>query len=295
VRRLADHSASAALLDCKQNHPNDQASLIFFSGTDMNSADPKRFRHVRAPLGRDYKRMIDALFFPMSTLDAGGEISWNSGEMNEVPNANGGTCYDLALMLAYNQFSSNSTLQTANGTSNPRGDAGGLGRKGAQKIVIFETDGVPNTACAVPALQGTGASNKFYPVRLSDSITISGGSNAWDGNNFQTVAQKLASNTSLGGYSTTNKPLLIHAIGFGFLFESGYAPASEQTNALAALASLQSNGNVDDTADTSDIFAGSSIASYKIITGNSNQRVEKMQRAFTRILQEKTVQVSLVQ
>jgi len=286
----------AALLDCKINHPNDNASLIFFSGSDMNAANPKRFRSVRSPLGLKYDRMIDSLFFPLSTIDnPGTEISWNSGEMNEVPNANGGTCYDLPLMLAYNQFSGNSSLLAAHGAAKPRGDAGGLGRKGAQKVVIFETDGVPNTACAVPNLAGSGSENQFYPVRLADNISITGGNNAWDGNNFQGVAAQLAKNIADGGFSRSNKPLLIHAIGFGFLFEPGFQPASEQSGALRALESLQNAGNIVDSEDTSDLFPGSSLASYKVITGDSQERIQKMQKAFTRILQEKTVQVSLVE
>jgi hypothetical protein len=215
--------------------------------------------------------------------------------MNEVPNANGGTCYDLPLMLAYNQFSGNSSLLAAHGAGKPRGDAGGLGRKGAQKVVIFETDGVPNTACAVPNLAGSGSENQFYPVRLADNISITGGNNAWDGNNFQGVAAQLAKNIADGGFSRSNKPLLIHAIGFGFLFEPGFQPASEQSGALRALESLQNAGNIVDSEDTSDLFPGSSLASYKVITGDSQERIQKMQKAFTRILQEKTVQVSLVE
>ena len=49
--------------------------------------------------------------------------------------------------MAYNQFSANTTLLTYN-TSQPAGDAGGNGRKGAQKIIIFETDGAPNTTAS---------------------------------------------------------------------------------------------------------------------------------------------------
>ena len=55
----------------------------------------------------------------------------------------------MALMLCYNQFavtpSSDTTLRTYVASSPitfPSGMAGGMGRKGAQKVVIFETDGL---------------------------------------------------------------------------------------------------------------------------------------------------------
>ena len=58
----------------------------------------------------------------------------------------------MALMLAYNQFAtttpSDTTLRsfaTSSPITFPSGMAGGLGRKGAQKLIIFETDGLPNT------------------------------------------------------------------------------------------------------------------------------------------------------
>ena len=56
----------------------------------------------------------------------------------------GSTCYAMGLMLAYNQFSANTSLVNYN-PGDPAGDAGGNGRHGAQKIIIFETDGAPNT------------------------------------------------------------------------------------------------------------------------------------------------------
>ncbi len=48
----------------------------------------------------------------------------NPGDIYDVPRANGGTCYTMRLMLAYNQFSSNSAL--VNYTANA---AAGHGRR----------------------------------------------------------------------------------------------------------------------------------------------------------------------
>ena len=57
----------------------------------------------------------------------------------------------MALMLSYNQFavtaSSDTTLRTFVSSSPitfPTAMAGGMGRKGSQKVVIFETDGLAN-------------------------------------------------------------------------------------------------------------------------------------------------------
>ena len=57
----------------------------------------------------------------------------------------------MALMLCYNQFavtpSTDTTLRTfvtSSPITFPTGMAGGMGRKGAQKVVIFETDGLAN-------------------------------------------------------------------------------------------------------------------------------------------------------
>ncbi len=69
----------------------------------------------------------------------------------DTPRADGETCFAMALMLAYNQFavtpSTDATLRTyvtSSPITFPTGMAGGLGRKGAQKVIIFETDGMPN-------------------------------------------------------------------------------------------------------------------------------------------------------
>src|SRR5205823_3812102 len=59
---------NSALTDIQLNHPNDWASLIFFS-TEPAFATPL------VTLGRDYTRMKNALFFPYSLLDQLGDAS----------------------------------------------------------------------------------------------------------------------------------------------------------------------------------------------------------------------------
>ncbi len=74
-----------------------------------------------------------------------------SANFNDTPRAQGDTCFAMGLMLCYNQFAvtatSDNTLRSFVSNSPitfPTGMAGGMGRKGAQKVIIFETDGMAN-------------------------------------------------------------------------------------------------------------------------------------------------------
>src|SRR5262249_10337007 len=102
----------AALQDIQNNHPNDWVTMIKFShpqGTATPSwqqyyADGGRFNRVSAPLGRNYTRMIDSLFFAPYTIDnPSTEVrpydkdSSGVPYVREVPNAVGGTCYSMGL------------------------------------------------------------------------------------------------------------------------------------------------------------------------------------------------------
>ena len=118
------------------------------------------------PAGDKLYYATAALTFPFSTINADG--STNSTELTpytadpstgqipssdfaDTPRADGDTSFAMALMLCHNQFAvtvpTDTTLRsyaTSSPITFPSGMAGGLGRKGAQKLVIFETDGLPN-------------------------------------------------------------------------------------------------------------------------------------------------------
>ncbi len=126
----------AALTDIQNNHPNDWVSLIMFSIPMVNTNDDAaRFNRVRAPLGTNFQRMQDALWYPLYTIDNPGCTvnPYDYTNMVETPHAMGSTCFAHPLMLAFNQFSTNSSLQTYNPSPAPTGDAGGNGRKGAKR------------------------------------------------------------------------------------------------------------------------------------------------------------------
>jgi Flp pilus assembly protein TadG len=261
---------ASALTDIKKNHPNDWVSMIFFS-------DLSGFTTARSPLGRDYNKMKNALFFPFSLLDTLSDqsvemrpynSSFSSVAAGNVPNADGGTSPETGFKVAYNQLSSR---------------VGFNGRRGATKMVILETDGVPNTTSS-GSFNNAGAYNSWYnPVSIGSFL----------GNNDPTVvSQALAAvqticnldTASSPGYSTAKNPVRAHSIAFGDLFQST-SPKKDQ--ALDFLLQVQKIGKTSSSSATS-------IESYKIITGDYNTRVENLKQAFERIMQS-GIQVTLIQ
>src|SRR5207245_4180008 len=111
--------------DIKTNHPNDYATLVYFS-------TQAAYNTARVPLGHKHQYLTNALWYPYSLLDSNGNLSgtmrpydssWNSLSAGVIPNSAGGTNPTGGFMTAYNEFANN-------------------GRKGAAKVVVYETDGV---------------------------------------------------------------------------------------------------------------------------------------------------------
>jgi Flp pilus assembly protein TadG len=282
----------AALTDIQNNHPNDLVSMIMFSVPRTSTSDAgNRFNRVRVSLGRDYARMQESLWYPAATLgDATATVRPYDSENLDVPRAMGGTCYAYPLMLAYNQFSANTSLLGYNSGA-PAGDAGGNGRKGAQKVIIFETDGAPNTTASA-TLTDAGSNNSYYRIRYNNAnpsgsefpTSVNGYAN-----NSSTVTTQInaicsqlcaADTASPPGYWHGSKKVLIHCIGFGPAFDPSNSEAPE---AIATLNQMQLIGNVND-----------GMPSYKIVYGHEDVVVEKLQQAFTKIMRD-GVQVSLIE
>lgn len=261
----------SAIDDVKRNHPNDWLSLIYFS-------DISQFNVPRVKLSQDYTRMRNALWFPFSLLSNLGDQSQEVRPINSsysyqlggnVPNARGATCPDMGLKLAYNEFS------IASGYN---------GRRGAAKMVILETDGVPNTSCG-------GSLNSGGPYLATYGSVSQIGSTSYIANGDTGVMNAALAtvtricnldNASGRGYSTTRVPARVHAIAFGDLFETN---TSTKTTALNFLTNVQINGKTTPT--------GGSLESYKIIVGDYNTRIENLRVAFERIMQG-GVQVTLI-
>jgi Flp pilus assembly protein TadG len=293
----------AALRDMQQNHPNDHVAQIFFSSPKTAYNGSGFYNQARVPLGLDYTRMQNSLWFsPRVIANKTPEIRPydNSGlDILDVPRANGGTCYSMPLMLAYNQFSSNPALQTYATSPAPEGQAGGNGRRGAQKLIIFETDGMVNTT-AQASFTNAGAYNSYYNVRLQDGTSAA--ANEYPTNVTGNVALATTQATNIAtqicaldtaaspGYSTSRKPALIHCIAFGSLFDPTNG-SSYKTNALNLLQNLQFIGG---QAGGEQTTASTPLASYKIIVGPYNTRITNLQQAFSTIMQS-GVSVSLLQ
>ncbi len=290
----------AAIQTIQSNHPNDWVSLIFYSAP-LDAVNDTwyggRFNRVRSPLGQNYTRMINAQWFPPYTLDNPGSTinPYDYNNNIEVPRAMGGTCFAYPLMLAYNQFSSNTSLQTYNPSPALPGDAGGLGRKGAQKVIILETDGLPNyTASANFA--NNGAYNSYFNIRYNSSNPSSsefptGVSNV--GNNASSVlsqinslCQQIVSPTTANppGYATATKPVLIHTIAFGPVFEPSSPLAA---GALQTLQQIQYIGNTQSSSATA-------LPSYKVVTGSDATVAQDLQTAISTIMTVGIVPVSLL-
>ena len=173
-------------------------------------------------------------------------------------------------MLAYNQFSSNPALVSSG--------VGGLGRKGAHKIVILETDGMANQASSA-SFTNAGAYQSYYKVGPFGSATTSGTAPATSCIN---VAQRICAldTASPPGYAQPQRPVEIDCIAFGAIFEST-ASGSEQANAISFLQSLSSLGGTTFPSSASDPDNG-----YKWCIGSLSDRQAKLEKAFTKILDE---------
>src|SRR4029079_15796747 len=96
-----------------------------------------------------------------------------------------------------------------------RGNDGGLGRRGANRLVIFETDGAPNTR-AYATMSGSGK-DAYYKLRVKYPDTLSSTSNEFPTNGtysntevYNVVQQICAQETAdPAGYSNSRKPALV--------------------------------------------------------------------------------------
>jgi hypothetical protein len=292
----------AAINDIKSNHANDLLSLIAFSeptgytpsmGTTLLAGN---FNSALYPLGRDYNALINSLYFSPTSYNSGTptEISPYDAAMDNTPRAIGGTCPSMGLMLAYNQFSRGSTTADLQTFTTPVGQAGGLGRNGAQKLVVFQTDGVPTASAYDPSgtvdaiFQDNGPYQSYFKVRYDTAgsakneyppyIAADPSSPATPvaANEAIAIAQRLCNPDSGAGsgFSSARKPVRIHCIAFGSLFDNGGG-----TTALNFLQNLQYIGGTQPSPSTP-------LPSYKIITGTSQTRINNLQTAYSNIMQD---------
>jgi Flp pilus assembly protein TadG len=296
-----------AIQTMQANHPNDWFSTIAYSWPRASANGTGRFNTVRSPLGPNYAYAQSAMLFPFGTINADGtpnntEITPYDPDPNtnqvpssdfvDTPRGDGDTSFAMALMLAYNQFA---TTQPSDGTLRsyatsapiafPQGMAGGMGRKGAQKVVVFETDGLANCDAVAPLVNA--GSYKYYEIRYnmnnpgaSEYPAVTPYGNLNDPavlSHVYSLIRQLSSD-----YGTGRNPFRLYAIGFGPVFQGPDANAALQT-----LQTMQYYGGTQSSPNTP-------LPASQIVTGTDAQMSSNLTTAFTNIL-ENGIQIALIQ
>ena len=296
----------AAVDTMKNNHPNDWVAIAQYSWPRTSASDStRRFNSVSCPLGTNYAYAKSALLFPFSTINADGTCnntevtpydadpatgSVPSANFVDTPRADGDTCFAMGLMLSYNQFAvtttSDATLRsfvTSTPITFPSGMAGGMGRKGAQKVIMFETDGLPN--CTATATLTSGGSYNYYQIRYDMNRPYSSeypSINALAVNDPTVLSQVYSLVDQLKtDFSTSRNPFRLYAFGFGPVFSG-----SQANSALSTLQTMQYHAGTQSDPATA-------LPSNQIITGTDAQMSSRMVNAFTSVLQS-GVQVALI-
>jgi hypothetical protein len=161
--------------------------------------------------------------------------------------------------------------------------AGGLGRSGAQKLVIFETDGMADMQAA--ATLTTNGTYTYYPIQYDMNRPNS--SNYPTGNNYTAVNDSTTLNQVYtcivqlrATYGTTRNPFRLYTIGYGPVFSG-----TDSANAQSTLVAMQNYANGTPYITT--------LPANQIITGTDAQMSANMISAFTSILNN-GVQIALI-
>jgi hypothetical protein len=269
-------------------------------------------------MGQKYQYLTNALWYPYSLLDSNGNLSgtfrpydssWNDLSQGIIPNSHGGTNPTGGFMTAYNEFANN-------------------GRKGAAKVVVYETDGVSHdyyNPSNYSAGNFTFGSNIDEPV--NSDITQTSKTTQWilagilcnpttSPTSYTFTMNDASPSVSVTipatpGFSTVRSPVRIHSLAFGELFEPSIATTTTQTGAsgsamqIAALRCLLGNQIISGTSPASDTIGScygysstgtytTGTQSFKMIIGNYSARIDLIRQALQRIMQA-GVQVALIQ
>ncbi len=273
---------TSVLQDIQVNHPNDSVAMILYNRPQY-TGEPSigEFNQAQYNLNRNYSAMINSLWYPPNSTTTADVTPWDANG-SQTPSADNdfvsNTATQHGLMLAYNQFSGASALQSA--------AVGGLGRVGAQRLVILETDGVANVN--TNASFTSNSTNSYYNILPGQSITAGN----YDANATMQVAQAICntatgtagsansavSNPGLPGFATASRPVLIHTIAFGNVFQ---IPSSTQTGAVSLLQGISQIGGTTFPSSASDATNG-----YKWCIGPLSTRVQLLQQAFAKVLDD---------
>jgi hypothetical protein len=271
-----------ALTDIQTNHPNDVVSMLLFSRPNYlgEPAEVGAFSAPQYNLSRDYAGMINSLWFPPNS----GAADVRPWDINgtQTPRAHGdytgNTATSYGFMLAYNQFSSQVSLRTAGSGGS---GLGGFGRKGSQRMVVLETDGMANVSTQ-QIFTNLGPYNSYYDL-TPGTLQTSGVAPGTDAIQIATRICALTTDNSTGpGFALPNKPVLIHCIAFGAVFE----PTAAGSEASSAFAMLQQISQIGGTGFPSSVTATGDPNYYKLCIGTLTQRQQKLRTAFSKIMDD---------
>ena len=176
--------------------------------------------------------------------------------------------------------------------------AGGFGRIGAQRLVIYETDGMSNVNTnPAGGFANQGNNQSYYHILTGDTINSAGYTSDAVLQVVQAICNKAdgtpgnppgyAGNPGYPGYSTTRKPVQVQTVVFGAIFEPT-AAGSDQSNAVALLQQVAQIGGTRFPSSASDPTDG-----YRWCIGTLQERIAKLQTAFTNMTQG-GISVSLI-
>jgi hypothetical protein len=271
---------NSVLDDIRRNHPNDTVGLAMFSYNP--TTNQPTFSAPRVAQGQDWTKLKNALFYPKSLLTtiptnpAAEYRPYNTTFQvvanDEIPNANGNTDPNTGLMYAFNLLSPSANLPAEYGTVK--------GRRGASKIVIFETDGVPNS------YSNFTLTSKGYDTYYSG---IGGGTDSTNGNAtsisraravVQQIVKPMAATNGTGtdsGLSLGNAKAMVYPIAFGDLFDTTLAPnATFRNTALEFLADVAADGKTGPANATT-------LPPTQIITGPYQTRIDNLRTCLEQI------------
>ena len=286
ARDISTYSAklgiASVLQDIQVNHPNDLLAMILYNRPQYSNEPPiGNFNQALYNLSTDYSAMANSLWYPPGSSTAGNS-PWDSVG-SQTPNSYAdfiaNTTTQHGLMIAYNQFSGSSTLSSAG--------VGGLGRVGAKKLVILETDGMANNNTNA-GFVNAGAGNSYYNILPKTNVTASN----YDQNNLLQVVQAICntgtgaagtansvvSNPGYPGFATASKPVVVQTVAFGIVFEIA---TSTQSNAVGLLQAISLIGGTTFPSSSNDPTNG-----FKWCIGPLSTRVQLLQQAFANLLND---------
>ena len=144
-----------------------------------------------------------------------------------------------------------------------------------------------NQASTVPFVSsvtsGSNPTNNSYYNVGGNNASASGSRPVQDAINVATkICALTTDNTNGPGFATPTKPVILHCIAFGALFE----PDASGTEGNSAMSLLQNLSAIGGTGFPSSVTDTSSPYYYKLCIGTLAERQAKLQTAFTTIMDD---------